>query len=379
MDFRLSEDNRLLLNTVREFCRNEVRPVAREIDENDEFPAKTVKRMGELGLLGMIVPPEYGGAGTDYVAFGLVSEELCWASATHAVIFGANNSLTCGPILTFGTDDQKERFLRPLAEGKHLGAYALTEPQAGSDAASIRTTAERDGDVYRLNGQKTFTTNGSVADTTIVFATIDKAKGPRGITAFLVPKGTKGLQVGQDFEKMGIHGSPTSQLLFDDMEVPVENRLGEEGEGFRIAMATLDTGRIMAAAGSVGLARAAFEDSVAYAKERVQFEKPIISHQMVQHTLADMATNIEAGRLLYLRAAHLKDQGKPFTKEASMAKLYCSEMAMEATIKGIQMHGGNGYIRDYDVERYFRDIKIFEIFEGTSEIQRLVISRHVGL
>jgi alkylation response protein AidB-like acyl-CoA dehydrogenase len=218
-----------------------------------------------------------------------------------------------------------------------------------------------------------------VADLIIVFATVDKSRGARGITAFMVPKGTKGLKVGQDFEKMGINGSPTSQLLFDDMEIPVGNRLGDEGMGFKIAMATLDTGRIMAAAGSVGLARAAMEDSVAYAKQRVQFDVPIIQHQMVQHTLADMATNVEAGRLLYLRAAHLKDQGKPYTKEASMAKLFCSEMAMAATTKGIQLHGGNGYIRDYDVERYFRDIKIFEIFEGTSEIQRLVIARHLGM
>jgi alkylation response protein AidB-like acyl-CoA dehydrogenase len=300
-------------------------------------------------------------------------------SATHAVIFGANNSLTCGPIAMWGTDEQKKRFLTRLATGEHLGAYALSEPHAGSDAASLSTTAKRDGDEYRIDGQKTFITNGSVADTIIVFATVDKSKGAKGITAFIVSKGTHGLQIGEDFEKMGLHGSPTSQLLFDDMRVPADQRLGAEGEGFRIAMATLDTGRIMAAAGSVGLARAALEDSIAYGKERVQFDVPIVRHQMVQHTLADMATNVEAGRLLYLRAARLRDAGRPYTREASMAKLFCSEMAMQATIKGIQIHGGNGYIRDYNVERYFRDIKIFEIFEGTSEIQRLVISRHLGL
>jgi butyryl-CoA dehydrogenase len=379
MDFALTAEQELLRQTVREFCEKELREVARTIDRSHEFPRKTVTRMAELGLLGMPVPPEYGGAGADYVSFGLVAEELARVSATHAVIFGANNSLTCGPIMNWGTEEQKRKFLVPLAQGKHLGAYALSEPHAGSDAASLSTTATREGDSYRINGQKTFITNGSVADTTIVFATVDKSKGPKGITAFIVPKGTKGLQIGEDFEKMGLNGSATTPLLFDDMVVPAEYRLGAEGEGFKIAMATLDTGRIMAAAGSVGLARGALEDSVAYTKQRIQFEVPIIQHQMVQHTLADMATGIEAGRMLYLKAAHLKDLGKPYTMEASMAKLFASEMAMAATIKGIQMHGGNGYIRDYDVERYFRDIKIFEIFEGTSEIQRLVISRHLGL
>jgi acyl-CoA dehydrogenase len=379
VDFRLTPEQELIRDTVHRFCQGEVKPRAAAIDRTGEFPYDLVRRMADLGLLGMTVPNQWGGAGTDYVSFALAAEEITRASATLSVIFGANNSLTCGPINFFGTDEQKERFLRPLAQGRHLGAYALTEPHAGSDAANLRTTARREGDTYVLNGQKTFITNGSIADTTIVFATVDAKMGPKGITAFIVPKGTQGLVVGEDFEKMGLHGSPTSQLLFDDCVVPSSQRLGAEGEGFKIAMTALDTGRIMAAAGSVGLARAALEDSTAYARERKTMGKPILEHQAVAFMLAEMATNVEAGRLLYLRAAHLRDRGKAITKEASHAKVFCSEMAMDATTKGIQIHGGNGYITDYNVERYFRDVKIFEIFEGTSEIQRLVIARALGL
>ncbi len=360
---------------VHEFCDKEVKPQAAKIDKTGEFPRNLVKRMGELGILGMYVPTEYGGAGSDYVSFGLAAEELTWASATISVIWGANTSLTCGPILRHGTEAQKNKWLPKLCSGESQGAYALTEPQAGSDAASLQTSAVREGDSYVLNGQKTFITNGSVADLIIVFATVDRTKGSKGITAFVVPKGTPGLNVGEDFEKMGLHGSPTSQLLFDDLRIPAENRLGAEGEGFKIALSTLDIGRIMAAAGSVGIARASLEASLAYAKERKTFGKNIGEHQAIQFMLADMATNIEAGRLLYLRAAHLRDQGQRFTREASMAKVFASEMAMEATTKAIQIHGGNGYITDYPVERYFRDVKIFEIFEGTSEVQRMVIAR----
>lgn len=377
VDFRLSRDQELIRQTVREFCQKEVMPQARHIDQTGEYPRQIVRRMGELGLLGMFVSPEYGGAGSDHVSFGLTAEELTRASATCSVIWGANTSLTCGPIFQWGTEEQKRGLLPKLCSGEFLGAYALTEPQAGSDAAGLRTTATREGDEYVLQGQKTFITNGSVADLILVFATLDPSKGHRGITAFLVRKGAPGLNIGEDFEKMGLHGSPTSQLLFDDCRVPVENRLGEEGEGFKIAMATLDTGRIMAAAGSVGIARGCLEESLAYAKERRAFGKPIAEHEAIQFMLADMATRIEAGRLLYLRAAHLKDQGKRFTREASMAKVFCSEMAMDAAIKGVQIHGGNGYITDYNVERYFRDVKIFEIFEGTSEIQRMVIAREL--
>lgn len=377
MDFRLTREQELLRQTVHEFCAKEVRPRAKRIDKTGEFPRDLVRRMGELGILGMYVPPEYGGAGSDYVSFGLGAEELTWASATISVIWGANTSLTCGPILRHGTEDQKKSYLPKLCSGEWLGAYALTEPQAGSDAAALQTSAVRDGDEYVLNGQKTFTTNGSIADVIVVFATLDRAKGNRGITAFLVEKDAPGFKAGQDFEKMGLHGSPTSQLLFDECRVPAVNRLGAEGEGFKIALSTLDIGRIMAAAGSVGIARAALEDALAYARERKTFGRPIAEHQAIQFMLADMATNIEAGRLLYLRAGHFKDLGKPFTKEASMAKVFASEMAMDAATKAIQIHGGNGYIADYAVERYFRDIKIFEIFEGTSEIQRMVIAREL--
>lgn len=375
VDFRLTKDQELIRQTVHDFCEAEIKPEAKRIDKTGEFPRKLVRRLGEQGLLGMFVPPEYGGAGSDYVSFGLTAEELTRVSATMSVIWGANTSLTCGPIYTYGTEDQKREFLPKLCSGESLGAYALTEPQAGSDAANLQTTASRDGDEYVLDGQKTFITNGSVADLIVVFATMDKSKGHKGISAFLVPKGSPGLKIGEDFEKMGLHGSPTSQLLFDDCRVPAENRLGPEGDGFKVALSTLDTGRIMAAAGSTGIARAALEDSIGYAKERKTFGRPIAEHQAVQFMLADMATNIEAGRLLYLRAAYLKDQGKRFTREASMAKVFASETAMETCIKAIQVHGGNGYITDYNVERYFRDIKIFEIFEGTSEIQRMVIAR----
>jgi alkylation response protein AidB-like acyl-CoA dehydrogenase len=375
VDFRLTREQELVRQTVHEFCDKEVRPEAAKIDKTGKFPRNLVKRMGELGILGMYVPTEYGGAGSDYVSFGLAAEELTWASATISVIWGANTSLTCGPILRHGTEEQKQKWLPKLCSGEYLGAYALTEPQAGSDAGSLQTTAVRDGDHYVLNGQKTFITNGSVADLIVVFATHDRSKGSKAISAFVVPKGTPGLVVGEDFEKMGLHGSPTSQLLFDDCRIPVANRLGAEGEGFKIALSTLDIGRIMAAAGSTGIARAALEASIAYAKERKTFGQAIAQHQAIQFMLADMATDIEAARLLYLRAAHLRDLGQRFTKEASMAKVFASEMAMQATTKAIQVHGGNGYITDYPVERYFRDIKIFEIFEGTSEIQRLVIAR----
>jgi len=334
--------------------------------------------MGELGLLGITVPEKYGGPGADYVSFALVAEELARADASHSVIFGANASLSVGPILTFGTEEQKQRFLPKLASGEWLGCYALTEPEAGSDAGSLRTSARREGDHYVIDGQKQFISNGAVADLCVLFARTDpKSTDARGVSAFLVDTKSKGFKVGRNEHKLGLNASYTNQLFFEGLEVPAENRLGKEGEGFKVAMATLDTGRIMAAAGSVGIARAAFEDSTAYAKERKQFGKPIASNQAIQWKLADMDVSIEAGRNLYLKAAWLKDQQQPYTHAASRAKLYCSEMAMKATIDGVQIHGGNGYTKDYSVERYMRDIKIFEIFEGTSEVQRLVIARHV--
>ena len=376
--FELSDEQRQIRDMVREFAHNEVKPIAAKHDREHSFPKATTKRMGELGLLGITVPETYGGPGADYVSFALVAEELARADASHSVIFGANASLGVGPLLSFGTEEQKRRFLPGLASGKLLACYALTEPEAGSDAGSLTTTAVRKGDRYLVNGQKQFISNGAVADVCILFARTDLAStDARGVSAFIVETKSKGFKVGRNEEKLGLNASYTNQLSFEDLEVPAGNRLGKEGEGFKVAMATLDTGRIMAAAGSVGIARAAFEDSVAYAKERKQFGRPIIENQAIQWKLADMDVAIEAGRNLYLKAAWLKDQGQPFTHAASRAKLWCSEMAMKATIEAVQIHGGNGYTKDYAVERYMRDIKIFEIFEGTSEIQRLVIARHV--
>jgi butyryl-CoA dehydrogenase len=378
MDFQLTESQRMVRDMVRKFAHDEVRPIAARHDRDHTFPMATAKRMGELGLLGITVPEKYGGPGADYVSFALVAEELARADASHSVIFGANASLSVGPILTFGTEEQKQAFLPKLASGEWLGCYALTEPEAGSDAGSLRTTARREGDHYVIDGQKQFISNGAVADLCVLFARTDpQTTDARGVTAFLVDTKSRGFKVGRNEHKLGLNASYTNQLFFEGLEVPAENRLGREGEGFKVAMATLDTGRIMAAAGSVGIARAAFEDSAAYAKERQQFGKPIAANQAIQWKLADMDVAIEAGRNLYLKAAWLKDQGQPYTHAASRAKLYCSEMAMKATIDGVQIHGGNGYTKDYAVERYMRDIKIFEIFEGTSEVQRIVIARHV--
>lgn len=378
MDFQLTDAQRMIRDMVRDFAENEVKPVARKHDHEHSFPEATTKRMGELGLLGITVPEAYGGPGADYVSFALVAEELARACASHSVIFGANASLTVSPILNWGSEEQKQTYLPDLASGKQLGCYALTEPEAGSDAGSLKTTAVRDGDDYVINGQKVYISNGAVADVCILFARTGSPQDhAAGVSAFIVDTKSEGFQVGKNEEKLGLNASYTNQLFFDGLRVPAENRLGKEGDGFKVAMSTLDTGRVMAAAGSTGIARAAFEDSLAYAKERHQFGKPIATNQAIQWKLADMDVGIEAARNLYLKAAWLHDQGQPYTHAASRAKLYASEMAMKATIEGVQIHGGNGYTKDYDVERYMRDIKIFEIFEGTSEIQRLVIARHL--
>ena len=378
MHFELSDDQRAIRDMVREFAAKEIRPIAAQHDRDHTFPMATAKRMGELGLLGITVPERYGGPGADYVSFALVAEELARADASHSVIFGANASLSVGPIMAFGTQEQKATWLPGLASGKLLGCYALTEPEAGSDAGSLKTSARREGDHYVVDGQKQFITNGGVADVCILFARTDpKSADAKGVSAFIVDTKSKGFKVGRNESKLGLNASYTNQLFFEGLQVPQENLLGKEGEGFKVAMATLDTGRIMAAAGSTGIARAAYEDSLAYAKERRQFGKPIATNQAIQWKLADMDVAIEAGRNLYLKAAWLKDKGEPFTHAASRAKLFCSEMATKATIDGVQIHGGNGYTKDYSVERYMRDIKIFEIFEGTSEVQRLVIARHV--
>ena len=378
MEFALSEPQRMIRDMVHEFAEREVKPVAARHDREHSFPEATTRRMGELGLLGITVPEQYGGPGADYVSFALVAEELARADASHSVIFGANASLTVSPILNWGTEEQKEAWLPDLATGKRLGCYALTEPEAGSDAGSLKTTARREGDEYVIDGQKVFISNGAVADVCILFARTDPATtDARGVSAFVVETKSDGFSVGRNENKLGLNASYTNQLFFEGLRVPAENRLGAEGDGFKVAMATLDTGRIMAAAGSTGIARAAMEDSIAYAQQRQQFGKPIASFQAIQWKLADMDVHVEAARNLYLKAAWLKDQGQPHTHAASRAKLFASEMAMKATIDGVQIHGGNGYTRDYAVERYMRDIKIFEIFEGTSEIQRLVIARHI--
>ncbi len=378
MDFQLTESQQMIRDMVHEFAEKEIKPVAGKHDQEHSFPEATTKRMGELGLLGITVPEAYGGPGADYVSFGLVAEELARACASHSVIFGACASLTCTPILNWGSEEQKQQWLPDIASGKKLGCYALTEPEAGSDAGSLKTSATRDGDDYVINGQKVYISNGAVADTCILFVRTDPdSKDARGVSAFIVDTKSDGFTVGKNEEKLGLNASYTNQLFFEDLHVPKENMLGKPGDGFKIAMATLDTGRIMAGAGSVGIARAAYEASVAYAKERHQFGQPIAANQAIQWKLADMDVGIEAGRNLYLKAAWMKDQGHRFTHAASRAKLFASEMAMKTTIEAVQIHGGNGYTKDYPVERYMRDIKIFEIFEGTNEIQRMVIARSI--
>ncbi len=378
MDFQLNDDQRMIRDMVREFAQTEIAAVVEKHDREHSFPEATTKRMGELGLLGITVPEEYGGPGADSVSFALVAEELAAVCASHSVIFGACASLTASPIMLAGTEEQKQQWLPDIATGKKLGCYALTEPEAGSDAGSLKTTAIQDGDDFVVNGQKVYISNGAVADTCILFARTDPdSKDARGVSAFIVDTKSDGFTVGKNEEKLGLNASYTNQLFFEDLHVPKENMLGKPGDGFKIAMATLDTGRIMAGAGSVGIARAAYEASVAYAKERHQFGQPIAANQAIQWKLADMDVGIEAGRNLYLKAAWMKDQGHRFTHAASRAKLFASEMAMKTTIEAVQIHGGNGYTKDYPVERYMRDIKIFEIFEGTNEIQRMVIARSI--
>ena len=367
----------LVRKTVREFAEREIAPVAREYDAKGEFPAKTVVQMGELGLLGMIAPAEYGGTGASALELAVAVEEVARVDGAHALIMAAHNSLCTGNILIAGTEEQKRRFIPDLAAGRKIGAWGLTEPSVGSDAAGMKTTAKRDGSHYVLDGAKNFCTNAPVAGTFVITAKTDPAKGARGISAFIVEKGTPGLHIGKVEDKLGMRGSATSQVLLEDCRVPAENLLGEEGDGFVNALKTLDGGRISIGALGVGIAQGAFEESVAYAKERQQFGRPIADFQGIQWKLADMAMRTEAARMLVYHAAWLKDQGRPHKTEAAMGKLYASEAAMWVTTQGIQVHGGYGYIKDYPVERMFRDAKLCEIGEGTSEIQRLVIAREL--
>lgn len=377
MRIELTEEQTLLRDTVRRFAEEVVAPRAKEIDASGEFPLDFFRRAGELGLAGVYVPADLGGAGMDMIAYCLAIEEISRVCASSGVILSVNNSLVCDPILRFGNDEQKREFLEPLAAGRKLGCFALTEPGAGSDAAALRTTARRDGDHYVLDGDKVFITNGTHADVAIVFASVAPEKKHRGIAAFLVPTDAPGFSRGHHEYKLGVQASGTTQLYFEAMRVPAAWRLGEEGDGFKIAMSTLDGGRIGIAAQAVGIARGAFEAALAYAKERQQFGRPIADFQAIQFYLADMAMELDAARLLTFKAAWAKDQGKRYSLEAAQAKLFASEMAQKVTNKALQIHGGYGYTREYDVERFFRDARITEIYEGATDIQRLVVARGV--
>ncbi|MBI2909162.1 MAG: acyl-CoA dehydrogenase [Chloroflexi bacterium] len=377
MDFSLTEEQEMFRRMMRDFASKEIEPVAAQYDELEKFPADNIRKMADLGLTGLTIPEEYGGSGGDSIQFAIATEEIARACAATSVILGVTLGLCNLTIYRAGNEDQKKRFVVPLARGTKLGAFGLTEPTAGSDAASIQTAAVRKGDRYILNGPKQFISNGAEADIVVVFATLDRSKGYQGITAFVVEKGTPGFSVGKKERKLGIRASSTTELIFEDCPVPVPNRLGEEGKGFTIALQTLDHSRITIGAQAVGIAQAALDASLDYARQRVQFGRPIATQQAIQWMLADMATEIEAARLLTYRAAYLSDRSLPFSKESAMCKVFAAETAMKATTKAIQIHGGYGYIKDYPVERYFRDAKITEIYEGTSEVQRLVIARNI--
>jgi len=379
MDFKLNEMEQEILDMLHDFCIKEVKPIAAELDEKEEFTQNAREKLAEMGMLGTYIPEEYGGAGLSYLTYIVCCEELAKYCASTSIMFSVHGSLCSWPILEFGTEEQKQKYLVPLAQGEKLGAMGLTEPGAGTDANGVRTTAELKGDKYILNGTKIFITNGYVADVFVVFAMTDKSKGTKGISAFIVESSFPGFSVGKHEEKMGLHGSPTAEIVFTDMIVPKENMLGREGKGFNIAMQTLDGGRIGIAAQSLGIAEGALEEAKAYTKGRVQFGKPISKFQNTQFTFADMELGCEAGRLLTYQAAMKKGSGERYTKEAAMAKLFCSEHAMKTTTKALQMFGGYGYTKDYPMERMMRDAKITEIYEGTSEVQRIVISANMGL
>lgn len=375
--FELTEEQKLIRDAARQFAQTELKPGVIDRDEKQLFPTEQVKKLGELGFLGMMVDPLYNGAGLDTVSYVLVMEELSKIDASTSVVVSVNNSLVCYGLQTFGTEGQKEKYLKPLASGKFIGAFCLSEPEAGSDASSQRTTAVDKGDHYLLNGTKNWITNGSSASVYLVVAQTYPDLGPKGINAFIVEKDTPGFTVGPKENKMGIRGSDTHSLHFVDVKVPKENRLGDDGSGFTFAMKTLEGGRIGIAAQALGIASGAYELALQYAKERTAFGKPISNLQAVSFKLADMAMEIEAARLLCLKAAWLKDQNLPYNEASSMAKLKASEVAMRVTVEAVQVHGGYGYVKEYHVERLMRDAKITQIYEGTSEIQRLVIAREI--
>jgi acyl-CoA dehydrogenase len=376
MYLQFTDEQVMMRNMVRDFAKTEIEPFVEKMEQG-EFPKEIIKRMGQLGLMGITTPTEFGGSEMDFTSYILAIHELSKVSAVIGVILSVHTSVGTNPILYFGTDKQKRKYVPKLASGEYLGAFCLTEPSAGSDAGSLKTRAVLDGDDYVIDGAKVFITNGGEAGVYIIFASTDPQAGSRGISAFIVEKNTPGLIIGKDERKMGLHGSRTVQLTFENMRVPATNRLGEEGEGFKIALANLEVGRIGIAAQSLGIAEAALEAATKYAKERVQFGKPIAQQQAVGFKLADMATAVEAAKLLVYRAAYLRSQNLPCGKEASMAKLFASQTAMDTAIEAVQIFGGYGYTEDYPVERYFRDAKVTQIYEGTSEIQRIVISKHV--
>lgn len=376
MNLHFTDEQQMMRKMVREFAREEIAPFVENM-ENGEFPRELLKKMGQLGLMGIPVPEKYGGAEMDFISYIIAIHEISVVSPTLGVILSVHTSVGTSPIIYFGNDEQKQKYVPKLASGEYLGAFCLTEPSAGSDAGSLKSKAVRDGDFYRINGSKIFITNGGEADVYIVFASTNPDEGSRGISAFIVEKNTPGLIIGKDEHKMGLSGSRTVQLTFENMMVPKENLLGNEGEGFKIALANLDVGRIGIAAQALGIAEGAFNHAVSYAKERVQFGKPIAAQQGIGFKLADMGTAVEASRLLVYQAAALRAQGLPCGKQASMAKLFASKTAVEVTSEAIQVYGGYGYTKDYPVERYFRDAKVTEIYEGTSEIQHIVIAKHL--
>jgi butyryl-CoA dehydrogenase len=377
MDFELSEDHLAVQDVARGFAEKKLKPRAEEFDAESKMDIGLLKELGELGLMGIALPEAYGGGEMDTLSYMITVEELSKGCASHAAVVALHNSLFGQPLVDFGTDSQKEKYLPGVCGGEKVGAFALSEPGAGSDAASLSTTYVKKDKGYLINGSKIFITMGALADTVIVFATVKRRSGPKGITAFLVDKETEGFQVGTIEKKMGLKASPTTEIIFSDCLVPEENMLGAEGKGFRVAMSTLDGGRISCGAMAVGIAQAAFDIALKYSKEREQFNKPISSFQAIQFHLADMSIMIENARLSVYRAAWLKDQGRPYSLEAAQAKVYASEISTQVTHKAIQILGGYGYMREYNVERMYRDARVTELFEGTSEIQRLIIARHL--
>ncbi|UCD92294.1 MAG: acyl-CoA dehydrogenase [Methanobacteriota archaeon] len=374
MDFKLTEEQEMIKKMVRDFAEKEIAPLARENDEKSSYPPEIAKKLGELGIMGITIPTEYGGAGTDHVSYAIAIEELSRVDSSFGTVVSVNNSLVCDPILKYGTDEQKKKLLTPIA--KHgIGAFSLTEPGSGSDAGSLKCTAVLEGDEYVINGTKNFVSNGLMADLVLLFAVTDKSKGAKGISAFLIPDGTPGFEKGKKEDKLGIRACDTIEISFEDCRIPKEFLLGEEEQGLRIALGTLDGGRIGIAAQAVGIAQGALDESLRYSQEREQFGQPIFNFQAIQWKLANIATETEAARLLVHRAAFTKEQGKRFSTEAAMAKLFASDVAMKATREAIQVFGGYGYVKEYPVERFYRDAKVTEIYEGTSEVQRIVISR----